>query len=112
MELYCMREWWVDNVGQNLLKGVDGDADNPIRLTDVFIHDFLRRIPAARESFNRLFPTLLPEERERLTPIAESATFVQPDHKEVEDEFQRRQNTAGIHTTGPRGGGRFGGNVG
>jgi len=104
-----MREWWVDNTGQNLLKGVEGDELNPIRLDDSFIIDLLRRIPAARDSFNRLAPTMLPEEQERLEEIAQAAAFLQKDYQEASDDFQGQQNTAGIRTTGSRGGTRIGG---
>jgi hypothetical protein len=106
------REWWIDDTGRNTLRGVAGDTNNPPILPDEFILDFLRTIPEARESFNRLYPTMLPAEQERLDPIAASARFLQPDIKAVDDGFQARQNTAGIHTTGPQGGTRVGGNRG
>lgn len=104
------REWWIDNVGRNTLRGVPGDLTNPPILPDDYIFDFLRRIPEARESFNRLYPTMLPEEKERLDSIAQGALYVQPDIKATEDAFQRSQNAAGIFTTGPYGGRRYGGN--
>jgi hypothetical protein len=104
------REWWIDNVGRNLLKGVHGDATNPPLLPDDYIFDFLRRIPAARDSFNRLYPTMLPEEKDRLDLISEGALYLQPDIKATEDAFQRSQNAVGIFTTGPYGGTRYGGN--
>jgi len=103
-------EFWIDNVGQNLLKGIDGDDSNPPRLDLGYILDFLRRIPDARESFNRLFPLLLPEEQERLAPVVQGARYLIPDYKVAEDDFQRQQNIAGIRTTGPHGGTRIGGN--
>lgn len=105
-----MAEWWINNSGLNLLKGVEGDEDNPPRLSDAFIVDFLRRIPGARASFNRLVPNMLEEEQERLTALAGSAQFLQSDPQEFEDAFQARQNKAGVRTTGPRGGQRIGGN--
>lgn len=106
-----MSEWWYSNGNVNLLKGVKDDTSNPPRLTDAAIIDFLRRIPEARESFNRVVPTMLPEERERLEAIATgSARYVQPDYKKVEDDFQARLNKAGVRTAGPRGGRRIGGN--
>ena len=60
------REWWLTDIGQNLLAGSYVDADNPILLDDEQILDFLRRIPAARESFNRLFPSMDSSSQERL----------------------------------------------
>jgi len=106
------REWWIDDAGRNTLKGVYDDPDNPVVLPDEYILDFLRTIPEARESFNRLYPTMLPEEKERLDTLSMSALYIQPDIKVVEDRFQARQNTVGIHTTGPNGGTRLGGNRG
>lgn len=91
-----------------MLKGVEGDDTNPIRLKDEVIIDFLRRIPAARDSFNRLYPSMLDEEKERLDTLSVSAKYAQPDFTAVEDSFQRRLNTAVIRTTGPRGGTRIG----
>lgn len=101
------KEWWINNVGQNTLKGVVDDDLNPIILKDEDIIEFLRRIPAARASFERIFPTLLLAEQERLAPLANYA-FNNPyrDPSTESDAFQRSQNTAGIYTTGPHGGGR------
>ena len=106
-----MSEWWINNSGLNLLKGVAGDATNPIRLPDAQIIDFLRRYPAARESFNRLVPNMLADEQTRLRAFAAgSAQFMQPDYKAAEDAFQANQNKNGVRTAGPRGGTRIGGN--
>jgi DNA-binding NarL/FixJ family response regulator len=104
-------EWWYNNSGLNLLKGVDGDTSNPIRLPDATIIQFLRTIPAARSSFNRIVPNMLEDEQIRLRAIAEgSAKYVLPDYEAVEDTFQNRQNTAGVRTAGRFGGTRRGGN--
>jgi len=99
-------EWWHNDAGDNLLKGVEGEVDNPIRLEDDYIIDFLQRIQPARDSFNRLVPSMLIEEQVRLNAIAEGlAQLKGADYKEIEDNFQKSQNTVGIHTSGPRGGG-------
>jgi len=104
-------EWWYNNSGLNLLKGVDGDDTNPLRLPDATIIEFLRQIPEARLSFNRLVPNMLEDEQIRLRAIASgSAKFVLPDYKHVEDEFQARQNKTGVRTVGRFGGTRRGGN--
>lgn len=105
-----MAEWWLNNSGLNLLKGVEGDEDNPPRLTDEYILSFLRTIPAARASFNSLVPNMLEEEQDRLRALAASAQFMSPDYKAVEDRFQSALNKAGVHTTGRYGGTRRGGN--
>ncbi len=105
-----MAEWWLNNSGLNLLKGVEDDEDNPPRLPDQYILHFLRTIPAARASFNSLVPNMLEEEQERLAALAASAQFMSPDYKAVEDRFQSALNKAGVHTAGRYGGTRRGGN--
>jgi len=98
-------EWWINNIGDNTLKGVEGDDCNPPRLEAAMIYDILREIPEARESFNRLYPKLLPEERARLDEILQGiVTYVVDDPKFIEDNFQASQNTVGIQTKGPKGG--------
>lgn len=110
-----MAEFWFDNGGQNMLAGVHSDdpaqpSANPVRLPDEYIIDFLRRIPAARESYNRLYPLMSPEEKERLDLLAGNATYMACSPLDQADTFQRKQNTVGIRTTGPAGGKRIGGN--
>ena len=105
-------EWWFNNSGENLLKGVEGDESNPIRLSENLVVYFLRLIPEARESFNRVVPTMLEEEQLRLQAMAAtSAKFMLPDYKKTEDDFQSRQNKAGVRTSGRYGGTRRGGNL-
>lgn len=95
------REWWFNQVGQNLLKGTVCDPENPPVLKDGYIIDMLRSIPAARDSFNRLFPLMLPEEQTRLNRLALSATYLEEDGKDREDQFQHRMNTMGVRTRMP-----------
>ena len=106
----CLGSWWINNSGQNLLAGVEDDASNPIRLNDLLIVDFLRRIPAARQAFNDLVPNMLPEEQERLRMIAAASVYVVLDYKQVEDNFQSVLNKTGVKTCGRYGGTRRGGN--
>lgn len=104
-------EWWDSDTGDNMLAGVYGDMDNPIRLPDDYIVAFLQRIPAARDSFNRMVGNMLPEEQERLLVLSESAyaTMV-VDPLILGDIFQSTWNKQGVKTCGPRGGTRIGGN--
>lgn len=102
-------DWWYNNSGLNLLKGVEGDVNNPIRLPSATIIDFLRRIPAARDSFNRLVPNMLEEEQIRLRKLAESCPSLDTGYR-YEDDFQALQNRQGVRTTGRFGGTRRGGN--
>jgi len=98
-------EWWVNNIGDNTLKGVVGDSFNPPRLEDRMIYDILLTIPEARDSYNRLYPKMLPEEQARLDEITQGlVTFIASDPKAIEDTFQNIQNTAGVQTKGAKGG--------
>lgn len=102
-------DWWYNNSGLNLLKGVLGDETNPIRLPDASIVEFLRRIPAARDSFERLVPTMLEEEQVRLRQLALSCQHLDEGYR-YEDAFQRVMNRQGVRTAGRYGGTRRGGN--
>ena len=101
------REWWQNRNGDCLLKGVEGDPTNPIRLGDAYIIDFLRRYEAARDSYNRIIGTLTTDEQDRLALLAAQAQFVYvPDHS-LDDAIQNQANRAGVHTCGPMGGRRM-----
>ncbi len=101
-------EWWFDGSGQNLLAGVAEDPANLPCLTDATIIDLLRQVPASRDSFNRLVPNMLPAEQVRLRAIAAGyASLLKTDDVVASDNFQKRLNTAHIHTCGPAGGGSW-----
>jgi hypothetical protein len=96
-----MPEFWINAEGQNMLKGVEGDFDNPLMLPDDYIVAFLLHIPNARASFDRLFPALLPEEQTRLDPLrntAASGMFL--DEVEASDRLQALVNTVGVRRGG------------
>jgi hypothetical protein len=97
-----MREWWFNDTGDNTLKGVEGDEANPIRLQDAFIRDFLRMIPDARASFERVVPTMLEDEKARLIPLAATVSPITTDVLENSDGFQHHMNGQGIHVQRPR----------
>lgn len=98
-------EWWINDIKDNMLKGVEGDECNPPRLPAEMIYDILRETPDARASFNRLYPKMLPAEQVRLDAITQGiVTFLVDDPKAIEDNFQKTLNTAGIQTTGAKGG--------
>jgi hypothetical protein len=106
-------EWWISGIGDNLLKGVNDDPLNPIRLPDTFIVDFLQRIPAARESFLRMIPLMLPDEQQRLLMLA-LYPFNNPTtetDRDASERFQHLLNTQGVRTTGPNSATRIGGNL-
>ena len=90
-------EFWINGEAQNMLKGVAGDTTNPLMLTDEYIVNFLLRIPDARVSFDRLYPTMLPAEQARLTVLRNTAaSSMQLDQVERGDIFQHSINTARI----------------
>lgn len=102
------REWWLNSSGDCLLKGVEDDPTNPIRLGDAYILDFLRRYQEARNSYNRLWAVLTTGEQERLAPLAKQAQdYVYVMEHTLEDAIQNQANTVGIHTCGPMGGRRM-----
>lgn len=106
-----MDNWWIATGNQNMLKGVPGDAQNPAKLPDDYIVDFYSRIPQAKTDFHVLYPSLLPEERNRLsTLLADNpqASLSPMSPRDREDAFQKNWNTAGIYTTGPLGGRGYG----
>lgn len=94
-------EFWINGENQNMLKGVVGDTNNPIMLSDEFIVEFLLHIPNARASFDRLYPALLSEEQTRLYPLRyTAATSMFLDAVEAADRLQAVVNTAGVRRGG------------
>jgi len=119
--------YWVFN-NRNALKGVNGtleqlpdgriivhpDPDNPAVLSDENIIYSLQRSRVARAEFNQIYPSLLPEEQERLdTLIAENPRLTScllTGDQSVYDGIQANAiRSAPIRTVGPRGGKGWGG---
>jgi len=97
-------EWWYDDTGANLLKGVEDDPDNPILLWNDMIVDFLSTIPAALESFNRVVPTMLVAEQDRLNALAVGVPkYTYQNEKDFHDVLQKNWNMSGIHLEKPKG---------
>ena len=111
--------YWTFGNGQNGLKGAastievlpDGrrvivrDPQNPALLEDEFIIYALQRVPQARHDFNRLFPSLLPEEQERyVTLFANNPRAAYPllNDQTFSDNLQLAANTAGIYLNLPK----------
>ena len=83
--------FWINNSGQNMLGGVDGDPSNPPMLPDEYIVRFLRMIPAARPSFDVLFPQMSALEQQRLNGLLHSAqSYIQTDPVNDTDAFVRK----------------------
>ena len=118
-----MSYWTFD--GKNGLAGVEGtlealsddcfgrsvyhpDPDNPAVLSADSILYALRTSRQARYDFRRIFPTLLPEEQDRLTALLEANPRVSAlveDDKAAADRIQSRAiRGIPVRTTGPRGG--------
>jgi hypothetical protein len=103
-------DWWDNDIGTNLLKGVDGSTDNPPCLEDEAIVEFLVRIPASRAAFLRMVGNMLPAEQTRLMGLYSCAvpppsTLMDPNSQS--DSFQHRMNSGPVRTSGPRGGGSW-----
>ena len=104
-------DWWANDDGDNMLAGVAGDTDNPIRLPDDYILTFLQKIPDARAAFDRMIGNMLPEEQSRLLPLKAFADVSQvADNSILSDTFQHNWNREGVYTAGHKGGTRTGGN--
>jgi len=97
-------DWWYDDTGENLLKGVEDDPDNPIRLEGNLIVDFLCTIPAALESFNRLVPLMLVDEQTRLNALAYGIPkYNFQNSKTFHDNVQSKWNKSGVRLEKPKG---------
>ena len=95
------REWWINDIGDNMLAGIPCDPCNPSRLSDETIVDFLQRIPAAFDSFFRLLPTMLPEEQCRLEWLVSGSPGLKPlTWDTISDTFQHRLNTMKVQRGG------------
>ena len=101
--------WWYHDNGENMLAGVADDPNNLPRMSDELIVNLLTTIQDARDSFDRIVGNMLPEEQDRLNALRHQgiATHLARDYKKITDDFQRAQNTAGVRTAGPRGGGSW-----
>lgn len=95
-----IQEWWFDGSGRNMLAGDPIDPNNLPLMDDDHILDFLRRIPDAIVSFNRLVPTMTVIERIRLNDLA-SRVRPQLDEKDFIDVVQGNWNRKGVRSRGP-----------
>ena len=100
--------YWQNKSGTNLLKGVENDPQNPILMPDWMIAHALSRSRIARTDFNRVVPTMLQEEQDRLTTLISDnprCTSLITDPWSIADAEQRKWNASvPIRTVGPRGG--------
>lgn len=84
------------------------DPNNPLVLNDDTILYILRTSRRGRADFRRLFPTLLPEEQERLTRLLEENPRISAlvmDDQLFMDNIQKNDVTSiPVRTSGPRGG--------
>lgn len=105
-----MANWWINNVGQNMLTGIPGDESNPAKLDDETIATFFDKYPDARVAYEALRTGLTDEERARLDPLLAMAQALQTDPHVFSDAVQAKWNKAGVRTAGRFGGTRRGGN--
>jgi hypothetical protein len=94
--------YWTFNNNKNGLAGVVGDADNPAVLDEDFIVHALHTSRIAACQFERLFPTLLPEEQARLLDILArrpKARYLISNPQDYNDRYLRqsiRQSVRGL----------------
>jgi hypothetical protein len=88
------------------------DPNNPAVLSDDIILYALRTSRRARADFNRIFPTLLPEEQARLsTLLADNPRIaaLNTDDNTFYDRIQAKEvRSIPVRTAGPRGGRGYG----
>ena len=97
-----MSNFWINSSGQNTLKGSENNPLNLPVLTDIMILEFLKMYPKAREDFNQLLPSMLPEEQFRLESLIQEHPSVMRTEKYQqvqEDDFQSSMNNLRINST-------------
>jgi hypothetical protein len=111
--------YWTFGNGKNGLKGAastvvvlpDGrraivkNPENPAVLEDEFILYTIQHVPKARDDFNRIFPTLLPDEQERLNDLIygnPKLSLPVIDPQTYADMQQKKDVTAGVRTRMPK----------
>lgn len=92
-----MRNWWVNQQGENLLEGLPADPDDPedlgtARLSDDAILQHMARIPAARSAYLAVRGQLTEDERARLEPLYNHA-IVQARRLDPQDIVDSRQHS-------------------
>jgi len=110
--------YWTFN-GTNGLKGAastieilpDGrrvivkNPENPAILEDQFILNAIRNSWKARNDFNTIFPTLLPDEQDRLSTLLAlnpRNSALEESSQDYFDKNQSREVTAGVHVRLPK----------
>lgn len=105
-----MKNWWLSS-GKLLLRGVEGDPENPILLPDTHIVHFFHTIPASVTAYHQVKLILTPPERVRIEGLLTLSKSHPLEPKTFHDREQQRWNQAGIRTVGRYGATRRGGNV-
>ena len=89
-----MSNFWIRPSGQNTLKGVEDDVNNPPVLPAYLILEFLSNDnQKAREDFLALLPMMNEEETLRLQEIYAFSTAPKDYPQIVEDKFQKAMGT-------------------
>lgn len=126
MGLRTFYEWWIQDRVQNTLSGIPGSEVDPMLqalidsgdpcldqatldslihgavLPDDAIVDFLRSVPAARDSVCRLLPTMTAEEQERILRLLNGpGATLKPDPSAWDQTFMTRLNGVNQYRTGP-----------
>ena len=96
-----MPNYWIRDNGQNTLKGVEGDMDNPAVLPDLLILDLLSEgNQKAREDFLAILPTMTQIEQDRLNNLYAFSTPPRVYPQDREDNFQSSMNSLIVRTGG------------
>lgn len=71
------QNFWYSQVG-NMLKGIEGDPENPLRLQDWLIVDLMQGTKKARDDFRMAFLALNAKEQERVQEIVDTYHLMDP----------------------------------
>ena len=96
-----MPNYWIRDNGQNTLKGIAGDMDNPAVLPDTLILDLLSEgNQKAREDYLTIVPTMTQTEQDRLNNLYAFSTPPRVYPQDREDQFQGSMNSLVVRTGG------------
>jgi len=96
-----MSNFWINEQGQNTLKGSETNPLNPIIIPNENILEFLKQYPKARTDLFALLPSLDLDEQARLESLIEQHKTILTDEvypQVEEDRFQSKMNSTRINS--------------
>lgn len=98
--------YWIGDTGISRLKGVVGEAGNPVQLTEsMFIHIYTH-VPKARAHYPAAYAALSPTEKAKMDSIFERNPFIATPptlDRDRADAIQLKQARGKVWLPGPTG---------